>query len=382
MNRMFFVVDNRQLAIQDQNFDTEAAVASYNRFTAGFIGRYLIQQHTHSSWIDQLTGVVVPSSPDKARVLQCPSSINISNIGNVLEAKYTSGSNTWSFLLADALRQIMMVLNHITPKAAAAASSSSSSSSKPILLLPLPPPPNNKCTIVIFSNNKALLDQSNVLDADSQFVFEYQELVSQMQGRYSISLRILCTALTHNSSSSSSSGIGSFISGSNGSGGGGSSLDESREVISTRAVLRDMVQSLYRHSAPSTTASSSSSSSPSTPSLLMLPCSPLHFDEQLRSLITASAPQIRSNLAFPMGRGSKSSINLDLDLFPTTVESADTMFRSVFGLQSPEMFALADESELAAACVVGQSIIAHPAAAYSGSEKMGGNNRRTMSENR
>ena len=266
----------------------------------------MVNQSNHC-WIDELTGLILPNSPDKAKCY-LPNHFTIANLPNLLEVKYSSGlSSTWSFYMSDALNQISTVIQRNLKK-------------------------KSKCSIVILSHDKAILEGNNELKDDSQFLCDFREMCKNMK-EISFNLKVICTILNPP----------------RGLGGLGYFPNES-SVKSTRGLLRNLQSSFGPAVA-----------SPSTAELITLPCSSLHFDEQLRSIVTAASTTIRSSLSFPCVRGL--SCTLGMDLYPTTLESADTMHS---GLSVCEMFSLASQSDFAACSILGQGILVHPSSHASG----------------
>eukprot|EP01041_Mallomonas_annulata_P001182 gene1182-2301_t len=267
----FVVIDNRRSSVF--SFEMDSSFTCFNLLSIRTIRQYLtISLKTP---IYELHSVLIPQAPDRSRIIP-KASLSLPNISETLTTRLSTtavSSNiplqTWSGYFVDSIMKITGLLQ-------------GGKSTKP----------NRNNLVVIFSNDINIFgpDSSGTREAFFSGVDNFNSILQKYKD-FDLHIRIICTNI--------------------------SNLPGYNNGITVHRTSEEYLQKL--RILPNT-------------SFRMIDNTPLHFEAELRSWITASIPPLHANILFPASRGRKASIALDF--LPATISTISGIHP---GLSSPEI---------------------------------------------
>lgn len=290
----FIVCDNREI-IHD-SFDVEASMGSYHRFNASTIAKLLAFQQNHFSWVPKPDAIIMAASPERCRLVTNPH-FNTKNISELLDAKYTcpyAGRNlanqTWGVFLVDAMKILTKFLLTNSTK-------------------------EKRVSIVIFSSDASLMgdrNQNESIDTVGIRFYDGIKLFSDAvntlgKSGFKVEINIVCAQVSQ---------VGTYA-----------------HQTSTALDIQDQLKAM----ATSYTIVFDS-----------IINSALHYEEQLRKLISIQRPLTSSTLNLPFANGMRSNVHLQLS--PSSTASADSVHS---GLAQLDLLNLTPRSGINPLCIEG-----------------------------
>lgn len=181
----YFIIDNRQVSYQ--NFHVNSSYATYYRIISILIGKFCTLSHIYS-WLNHPEALLVATSPDKVRLIS-KEQWNILQISELLEPKYTVANNkmiqksTWNSYFVDGIQKVLINIKLLLLKL------NSSNNRKQH---------NNKYNIIIISTDICCLGDSNYPQEvyDESIDKFCTTCIEAHQLHPNLRIRIICTTIS------------------------------------------------------------------------------------------------------------------------------------------------------------------------------------------
>lgn len=285
-----FVVDNRQLPYQD--FHIDASYASYQRNVSSLIGKYCTLSGLYS-WLQHPAHIALALNPDKVRLVP-KSQWSVAQISALLEPRHSCvgsaliAKSTWGTYFVDAVNKLMESFQKL-PR--------------------LERESSNSWTWYLLSTDMCLLGdhRSTCLEEGLSAICRACKAAHDLIPR--LKIRIICTII------SDQTGFNHF---------------DNPHMVTVHSKLSILNDFVSFHSVMN---------------------SALHFDEELRCMVSQCAPQMCVKLDFPVLFGAQCSLVLQLSASTGTAGNAMHA-----GLQQPQLCGLVPRAQVDPALIDGKAL--------------------------
>lgn len=298
----YFIIDNRQVSYQ--NFHINSSYATYYRIISILIGKFCTLSHIYS-WLNHPEALLVATSPDKVRLIS-KEQWNILQISELLEPKYTVANNkmiqksTWDSYFVDGIQKVLINIKLLLLKL--------NSNSK-----------HNKYNIIIISTDICCLGDSNYPQEvyDESIDKFCTTCIEAHQLHPNLKIRIICTTIS----------------------------DSTEYLASENYRLLTIMKNLQ-----------------SLHGIVTFHCvmnSSLHFEDELKYILTLSTIPLFSKFEFSIHDDSSSSSSSSVSccsLVVKLVPSTGTAISSIhMGLERPEVYKIIARNAISPCFIEGKS---------------------------